>query len=113
MSKAKTQQENWQRTRLGDLFKIKHGYAFKSKYFSDSGNYIVLTPGNFTERDGLVIRNGKEKYYNAKPPEEYILNKGDLLIVMTDLKQSAPYLGAPGVVPERRRFLHNQRLGLI
>lgn len=74
---------NWKNTRLGDHFDIKHGYAFKSKYFDTSGKYIVLTPGNFYEEGGFKVREN-EKYYSADPPENFILKKGDLIIAMTE-----------------------------
>lgn len=105
--------ENWIDSKLGDFFQIKHGYAFKSKFFTNNGEFIVLTPGNFLPEGGLSLKGEREKYYNGDFPEEYILKSGDLLIVMTDLKQTAPILGAPAFIKQNNRFLHNQRLGLV
>ena len=34
---------------LGEAIHIKHGFAFRSQYFSDNGQLVVLTPGNFNE----------------------------------------------------------------
>ena len=104
---------DWTFAKLGDFFKIKHGYAFKSKYFSNDGDYIVLTPGNFLPQGGLTLKGEKEKYYHGDFPQEYILSIGDLLIVMTDLTQNAPILGAPAFIKKNNKFLHNQRLGLV
>lgn len=42
-----------------------------------------------------------------------MLAEGDLLLALTDLKQEAPILGCPAVVPCDGLYLHNQRLGLI
>lgn len=105
--------KNWQKVKIGDLLKIKHGYAFKGEYFSDFGKYLLLTPGNFTEKNGLILKGDKEKYYTGEIPENFILKKGDLIIAMTDLKQNAPYLGAPAFIDGDDLYLHNQRLGLI
>ncbi len=91
--------------------KIKHGYAFKGENFSNGGKYVVLTPGNFYEEGGFRFREGKEKYYKGNFPEEFLLKKGNLLIVMTE--QMEGLLGSPAIVPEDDRFLHNQRLGLV
>jgi len=44
---------SWQEIALGDAFRIKHGFAFKSQYFSDGGEWVVLTPGNFKEEGGF------------------------------------------------------------
>lgn len=103
--------KGWQEKTLGDMFGIKHGFAFKGEYFSDRGKYIVLTPGNFYEEGGYRDRKEKTKYYIGEIPRDYVLNEGDLLIAMTE--QAAGLLGSPIIVPESNKFLHNQRLGLI
>jgi type I restriction enzyme, S subunit len=103
--------KGWKEKNLGDMFDIKHGFAFKGEYFSDRGKYIVLTPGNFYEEGGYRDRKEKTKYYKGEIPRDYVLNEGDLLIAMTE--QAAGLLGSPIIVPESNKFLHNQRLGLI
>lgn len=103
----------WDIRRLGEVMEVKHGYAFKGKYFSDAGDYILLSPGNCYESGGLKLKGEKEKYYTGEFPEEYLLNDGDMLVVMTDLINTAPILGGSFLIPEDHRFLHNQRLGLI
>ena len=102
---------HWQKSALSDICSIKHGFAFKSEYFSDAGPFIVLTPGSFYESGGFRDQGKKTKFYVGDPPADYILNKDDFLIAMTE--QAAGLLGSSLVVPESRRFLHNQRLGLV
>ena len=58
--------------KLGDLLTIKHGFPFKGELFSDEGEYIVLTPGNFYETGGFKRIIGKEKYYLGTFPREYM-----------------------------------------
>lgn len=101
----------WKETQLTDLIKIKHGFAFKSTYFSDHGKYIVLTPGNFHEEGGFRVRPGKDRAYSGKIPEGYILQEGDLIVAMTE--QGEGLLGSTAIIPESGKYLHNQRLGLI
>ena len=96
---------------LGDLFTIKHGYAFKGEFFGSEGSHIVLTPGNFFDEGGFKNKGDKEKWYSGTIPEEYILSQGDLLVAMTE--QAEGLLGSAALVPENGRYLHNQRLGLI
>lgn len=103
----------WQQVRCGDIFKIKHGFAFKGAHFSDDPGAIVLTPGNFEAGGGLKLRPGKDRSYAADFPPEFRLQANDLLVVMTDLTQEAAILGAPALVPENLQCLHNQRLGKI
>ena len=61
----------------------------------------------------MKLRGTKDKHYSADFPEQYMLSEKDILVVMTDLIQSAPLLGGALIVPEDNRFLHNQRLGLV
>lgn len=103
--------DEWKEKKLGDIFNIKHGFAFKSEFFSQTGEYVLLTPGNFFEKGGYRDRGEKQKYYVGEIPKNFILNKGDILIAMTE--QAAGLLGSPIIVPESNKFLHNQRLGLI
>ncbi|HVV76719.1 MAG TPA: restriction endonuclease subunit S [Mycobacteriales bacterium] len=103
----------WPSKHLGDLINVKHGFAFKGEYFSSEGDKLVLKPGNFPIGGGLRLRPGKDDYYTGSYPSEFELSPGDLLVVMTDLTQSAPILGSPAFVPEQPAMLHNQRLGLV
>ena len=101
----------WQEVALGDCFTIKHGWAFKSQYFGDSGRHIVLTPGNFHEPGGFRSRPGKDRFYTIEPPDDFVLRSGDLVIAMTE--QGEGLLGSSALIPEDGSYLHNQRIGLI
>lgn len=102
---------DWKECRLGDLFQIKHGYAFKGQYFGSAGSHIVLTPGNFYDEGGFKKKGDKEKWYSGDVPDDYILSRGDLIVAMTE--QAEGLLGSSAIVPEDGLYLHNQRLGLI
>jgi type I restriction enzyme S subunit len=93
------------------LCDIKHGFAFKSEFFTDNGDYILLTPGNFYETGGYRDRGEKQKYYSGEIPDGFLLSEGDMLVAMTE--QAAGLLGSPILIPESGKFLHNQRLGLV
>ncbi len=101
----------WKKRKLSSIFNIKHGYAFKSEFFSDDGEYLLLTPGNFFEKGGYRDRGKKQKYYIGDIPHEFILKKNSLLIAMTE--QAPGLLGSSLIIPESNKFLHNQRLGLV
>ena len=47
---------------FSELCDIKHGYAFEGEFFSNEGDYVLLTPGNFYERGGYRDRGDKRKY---------------------------------------------------
>jgi type I restriction enzyme S subunit len=101
----------WVEKPLSELCDIKHGFAFKSEFFTDSGDYVLLTPGNFYETGGYRDRGEKQKYYSGELPDGFVLSEGDLLVAMTE--QAAGLLGSPIIIPESGKFLHNQRLGLV
>ncbi|MCU0523232.1 MAG: restriction endonuclease subunit S [Elainella sp. Prado103] len=106
--------KGWQVRMLGDFIDIKHGYAFKGEFFRDQPpGDILLTPGNFAIGGGF--KDDKLKYYIGAVPEEFVLNKGDLLVTMTDLSKLGDTLGYPAIVPAEQecRYLHNQRLGKV
>lgn len=102
---------NWEERSFEEFFKIRHGYAFKSEYYSREGKYILLTPGNFYEEGGFKDKGKKETYYIGDVPEDYILNKDDLLVAMTE--QAEGLLGSSALIPENNLYLYNQRLGLV
>jgi type I restriction enzyme S subunit len=103
--------EGWVEKPFSELCDIKHGFAFKGEFFSNKGDYVVLTPGNYYESGGYRDRGDKQKYYTGDIPPDYIMEVGEMLVAMTE--QAAGLLGSPLLVPESDKFLHNQRLGLV
>ena len=101
----------WRDCKLGDLIEIKHGYAFLGEHFGSLGSHIVLTPGNFYDEGGFKHKGDKEKWYQGKIPEDYVLSQGDLIIAMTE--QAEGLLGSSAIIPRSGLYLHNQRLGLV
>ena len=105
---------DWQVYKLGDLIYVKHGFAFKSEYFSEvPTEYQLVTPGNFAIGGGFQL--GKGKYYSGTVPSNYVLKKGDVVVTMTDLSRAADTLGYSALIPETvgTTWLHNQRVGLV
>jgi type I restriction enzyme, S subunit len=102
---------NWKTTKLNGKIYVKHGFPFQSEYFQETGDYVVLTPGNFFEEGGFKRNAEKDKCYSHTFPSEYLLEEGDLLVAMTE--QAEGLLGSTAKIPYNDKFLHNQRLGLI
>jgi type I restriction enzyme S subunit len=102
---------SWVEIQLGDGVRVKHGFAFKGEFFTSSGEHMVLTPGNFLEKGGFREREGKERFYHADFPGEYLLSKSDLVIAMTE--QGEGLLGSAARIPSDGKYLHNQRIGLV
>lgn len=103
--------DGWQKRDLQGLIDIKHGFAFKSEFFMNCGELVLLTPGSFYESGGFRDQGEKTKYYAGPVPNGYLLEKGDMLLAMTE--QAEGLLGSALIVPESKKYLHNQRLGLV
>jgi type I restriction enzyme S subunit len=103
--------EGWEKRSLLGLITVKHGFAFKSEFFTTSGPLVLLTPGSFNESGGFKDQGEKTKFYAGDVPDGYLLKKGDMLLAMTE--QAEGLLGSALIVPESSKYLHNQRLGLV
>lgn len=101
----------WKETTLGEGIHIKHGFGFKSEYFDETGEFVILTPGNFYEEGGFRPRPGKDRYYKGDFNDNFILKSNDLIVAMTE--QAPGLLGSSAIIPEDNKYLHNQRLGLV
>jgi type I restriction enzyme S subunit len=105
---------DWPTVTLGDVAKIKHGFAFKGEFFTDEVTpNVLVTPGNFAIGGGFQI--GKPKYYAGPVPDGYVLSKGDVVVTMTDLSKASDTLGYAAKVPVTPgvTYWHNQRIGLL
>lgn len=104
---------DWRAVSLGELFRVKHGFAIKSEYFTDEPQATVLvTPGNFAIGGGF--QDGKRKYYNGQLHEDYVLKPGQVVVTMTDLSKESDTLGYAASIPhDSTIWLHNQRVGLL
>ena len=105
----------WEEKKLEELCDIKHGFAFDGQDFTnstDSSKPIVITPGNFTEYGTLNFTDRNTKRFFSTVPKEFVFNRGDLVVVMTDLSSNMKILGRPAMI-ERDGVLHNQRIGRI
>ncbi len=104
--------EDWEVKYLGEIMKLKNGYAFSSVFFSNTGA-IIITPGNFKLDGGLYFTEKNTLRYSGSISQEMIFQNGDLVIVMTDLTPDCNLLGKPGIVNTKEVVLHNQRIGKI
>ena len=54
------------------------------------------------------MRRATTKRYQGPIPDGYVLNKGSVLVAMTE--QAEGLLGASAIIPTDGLYLHNQRL---
>lgn len=103
--------DSWDTGRLGDYFRIKHGFAFDGSMFRAAGTHVLLTPGHFSEDGGFRHQGEKTKFFIGEFDRQYLLRPGDLLVAMTEQKPGL--LGSAAFIPSEGSYLHNQRLGLV
>lgn len=99
--------------KLGDLLKIKHGYAFKSENYVKSSKYRLITLGNFSDGNSFKYNDEKATYYGADFPSEFILQEGDLIMPLTE--QVVGLFGNTAFVPKTEDYIFvlNQRVGKV
>lgn len=102
-----------ERTKLGELFKIKQGYAFKSKNYVSKSQYALCTLANISESNTFQYKPHKTSYYGEDFPAEFLLQENDLIMPLTE--QVIGLLGNTALVPyvKNVQFLLNQRVGKI
>ncbi|MFC1951079.1 restriction endonuclease subunit S [Chloroflexota bacterium] len=96
----------WQPKSLGDVIKIRNGYAFKSSDFRDSGTLLIRqsnlsSNGISTDKAVHLPRHFIDRYAN------YRIEKGDVLIGMSGS------IGKLCIYNLNEQALQNQRTGLI
>lgn len=105
----------WTPTRLGDVVRVKHGFAFSGMTENpDRTHPVVVGIGNFDYTGGFRFGSTSVKRYVGEYPPEFNLSPGDVLLAMTCQTAGGEILGIPGIVPDDgQTYLHNQRLGKV
>lgn len=99
--------------KLGDLFEIKQGFAFKSEKYLSSGKFMLCTLGNISAENNFQYDLKKANYYPDEFSHSFILKEGDLIIPLTE--QAIGLFGNTAFVPKTEgfQFVLNQRVGKI
>lgn len=99
--------------KLGDLFEIKQGYAFKSEKYQSAGKYVLCTLGNISADNNFKYDLSKANYYPDDFSHTFILEEGDLIIPLTE--QAVGLFGNTAFVPSTNgfQFVLNQRVGKV
>ncbi len=104
----------WPALRLIDVAGYQNGHAFYKDGYSDHG-LIAIDLFNVDE-EGKLRFSARDKYVSPELCEKYArfkLNKGDLVIVMTDMTQAMGILGKSAIIDKDDAYILNQRIGRI
>ncbi|ELJ5538594.1 restriction endonuclease subunit S [Campylobacter coli] len=100
--------QDWEVKKLGDIVKLKNGFAFKSNLFCDIGIPIIRIKNIQNENivlDDLVFCNPNDYKNNL---DNYLIQKNDILIAM-----SGATTGKIGLYNLNNKAYLNQRVGLL
>lgn len=101
------------KVKLGELLKIKHGFAFKSENYVDRSKYALITLANISSTNNFQFNMQKTTFYGADFPKEFILQEDDLIMPLTE--QVIGLFGNTAFVPHVNEFnfVLNQRVGKV
>lgn len=103
---------DWEMVELGEVAKVKGGYAFKSEEFTDEG-IQVLKISNVTTGRLVLEKNPAFMPLERKNEfKNYIIKNGDILITMTGTEGKRDY-GDVVQVKSNNEYLLNQRVGKV
>jgi type I restriction enzyme, S subunit len=94
---------HWRLCKLGDVIRLRNGFAFKSSDYSDDGVPVIrisdIGDSKVTTETAVRVPREKAKF-------EFKIDQGDLLIAM-----SGATTGKTGVYEGKETVLQNQRIG--
>jgi type I restriction enzyme S subunit len=97
--------DNWCWVRLGSVFTMQNGYAFKSNEYSPIGIPIIKI-GNLQNNEVIIDEN--TVFYEKKISKDFEIYDGDLLIAL-----SGATTGKFGIFKQSKQAYLNQRVGKI
>ena len=99
--------------KLGELVNVTRGMSLSGQYYSEKGELIRLTLGNFNMNGGGFKKNTSKSdlYFTGPVREEFILKKGDIITPLTE--QSLGLLGTTARIPENGKYIQSQDVALV
>jgi restriction endonuclease S subunit len=108
--------KDWKLVKLGEICKLKNGFAFKSEEYEKEGIPVVRM-GNINREYKVVFNKDKQPFISEKRTNkeflDFIIKGDDLLITLTDLSTTGNFLGTVALFPKHNIGLLNQRVAKI
>ncbi|MDD3506420.1 MAG: restriction endonuclease subunit S [Sulfurimonas sp.] len=107
--------EEWEEKPLGEIAIVQNGYAFSSKDYVEfeSGHLEVFKMGHIEPGGGLRFSPKADFVPREKKLEKWTLNEDDIVMAMTDMKDSMGILGHPAMIDKSDKYVLNQRVARI
>jgi type I restriction enzyme S subunit len=105
----------WEEKPLGEIAIVQNGYAFSSKDYVEfeSEHLEVFKMGHIEPGGGLRFSPKADFVPREKKLEKWTLNEDDIVIAMTDMKDSMGILGHPAMIDKSDKYVLNQRVARI
>ncbi len=94
---------NWQTKKLGEVCKLKNGFAFKSDNYLDNGIPVIRISDI---KDGLIVPRNTVYVSEDSVYDNYIINENEIIVAM-----SGATTGKFGIYKSKEKAYQNQRVG--
>jgi type I restriction enzyme S subunit len=100
---------------IEEVATVQNGYSFKSSEFitEQTDTIEVLKMGHISAEGGLRTSPKKDFVKRDEKYNKWILNKRDIILAMTDMKDNVVILGVPALIDQDNKYVLNQRVGRI
>lgn len=107
--------EEWEMGKLGDIAEVQNGFAFSSRDYVEfqQGHLEVLKMGHIQKGGGLRADPKRDYVPRTERLMRWVLNKGDIVMAMTDMKDNVVILGVPAMIDKSDNYVLNQRVARI
>ena len=101
------------KVKLKEILEVKRGTSLSGKYYSDTGDKIRLTLGNFDYPGGGFKENTAKAdiYFTGEVKPQFILKKRNIITPLTE--QVSGLLGETAIIPEDNKYIQSGDIGLV
>lgn len=105
----------WKEYPLGEICSVQNGYSFKSGEFLPfaPGRLEVVKMGHIQPGGGLRKNPRRDYVKRDARLEKWVLDKGDIILAMTDMKDNVVILGVPALIDKDDQYVLNQRVARL
>jgi len=107
--------EDWEEVSLGEIAVIQNGFSFKSSSYveQEEEHLEVFKMGHIEPGGGLRYSPKRNFVPRTERLLKWVLTKDDIVMAMTDMKDSMGILGHPAMIDQSNKYVLNQRVARI
>ncbi len=107
--------DEWETEKLFMIAQVQNGYAFSSRdYVEFQAEHLEVLKMGHIEKGGGLRPNPKRDFVPRNEKlNRWILNKGDIIMAMTDMKDNVVILGVPAMIDKSDKYVLNQRVARV